>query len=101
MTFYAHMLNESVTVEPVNTLGEDGQPVYGAGVTRDVYIERRTSVLSEEFGFTASVDTGLIAESEIAKGSRVTLPDGSTMQITETGEMRSTDDATSIYVAGG
>lgn len=102
MTFFAHMLTDTVTLEPLTGVASDGGDQFGAaqtGLAAKVF--ESAKAMPGDTGTDGDEDTGLLLEVETSKGDKITLPDGEEMRVKAAGEAVGVFGATSLYWAAG
>jgi len=102
VTYYLHMLNQRVDLEPVDGLDDKGAPQYGAKQT-DVpaYVERGVEIEMGDDGSQSFIGDRVILAEQVAEDDRIHLPDGDVMEVTQTRTMPSTDGRTTLNEAVG
>jgi len=101
VTWFAHMLTDSVTLEALTGAGSDGGDQFGAAQTADAKVFESAAAMPGDTGVTDDEDTGLLLDVEASEGDRITLPDGEKMRVKAAGEATSIDGSTSLYWAAG
>jgi len=103
VTFYGHMLTETVDLEPVDSLDADGSKSYGTKKTDlAARIERDVSVSGDSEGLSEDTVTAVWLEAEeVGKGDRIHLPSGETLEVMATETVATTDGRLDLYKAEG
>lgn len=81
------VLNQSVTIEPFNSIDENGDPSYNAGVTYKAMVQRRVKVMRtfhgrDLAGFEAVSTCSVLMDGSVSASldkygrDRITMPDG-------------------------
>lgn len=100
--FYEHMLNQSVDLEPFDSLDDDGSPTFGALVTGlDARVEREIEMTGDDTGVTSDTVTTVWVGREVGEGDRIHLPSGDVMEVQAVESDPSVDGQTTLYKAQG
>ena len=100
--FYAHMLNQTVDLEPFGGLDSDGSESFGTidqGVP--AYVDESGAVVAAAIGSEDDEKTHVLLAQAADESDRLHLPGGEVMKVMEAGEMPSTDGRVSLYWAKG
>lgn len=103
MAFFSHMLTESVDLEPLDSLGDDGSRSWGSKSTDlAARVDQSTSVSGGGEGAEEDVrDVVWLEAEEVKEGDRIHLPDGEVLEVQKVTVTKTTDGRLSIYKARG
>lgn len=101
MTFFAHMLEDTVTVRTKTGVGTDGAVTRNStsGVAAKVF--ESADMVGGDSGAGEDETTGLVLEQEVDKDDIIVLPDGEEMTVLSSGEAQTIGSAQSLYWARG
>jgi len=101
MSFFTHMLTQSVDVESI-TLDQDGSETVSSTTTGvDARVERSIEGQTSDRGTARDTVTTVWLDQEVAEGDRIVLPSGDTMQVARTESIPAVDGRVELYKAEG